>query len=117
MKVQFNRAFKGRQALYAIFFNFQYKCAEVRQSPISKPTSSFSVAPLYQRTSQPIVCDYQPISSGLSLRISLLIVLYTLQVLSLSRLIVKFSLKQVYPTIFGRDFQIYDIQFTGKYIC
>ena len=78
MKVQVNRAFKGRQAVYAIFFNLQYKCAEVRQSPISKPTSSFSVAHpplLYQRTSQPIVCDYQPISSGLSLRISLLILL------------------------------------------
>ena len=44
MKVQVNRAFKGRQAVYAIFFNLQYKCAEVRQSPISKPTSSFSVA-------------------------------------------------------------------------
>ena len=60
-KVQINRAFKSwsfffhqkrkkkkkksRQALHEIFFNLQFKNAEVTQSPISKSTSPFSVVP------------------------------------------------------------------------
>ena len=61
MKVQVKRAFESyflspkkqqqesRQALHEIFFNPQYKCAEVSKSPTSKSTPSFSAGSSFSK--------------------------------------------------------------------
>ena len=69
MKVHVKRAFKNcflspkklkkQQTLHEVFFNLQYKCAEVPIFPISKLISRFSATPLFQRRFQPSGQDQQ----------------------------------------------------------
>ena len=109
---------KNRKALHEIFFNLQYKCAEVFVTPISKSTSPFSAAPsfpnkisnfrsgLKKNVKRTYYVDYHPSSSELTSRI------HTPKGFISPGYPLIFFLKPAYPTMVAEKIQIYGVNIT-----
>ena len=108
--------------LHDIYFNPPMQAYKGTSIPHFKINAPFSFCPLQyliacisiNKMVKEHTVDYHPSPSVLTSRIHRFIFTWTLKALPLSKTFVEFSIKPLYPTMAGGDFQIYGVQTTGN---